>query len=143
MQFQFPCIYIAIFFILYFSSRKRRPSYSQDEVYGEINTDVQMNECNAALVLMSLSCSPHSPKNGKFDTFCWHIDTNLFNLKVIGIHIWDQVPEAVVLHGALVHHHHHLVMMVNQNNVIAQHLYQLLMKELLWITVKKCQEKRR
>lgn len=61
-----------IFSLIIFSSRKRRPSYSQDEIYGEINTDVQMNECNAALVLMSLSCSPHSPKNGKFDTFFKH-----------------------------------------------------------------------
>ncbi|XP_075235780.1 zinc finger protein 395-like isoform X2 [Lycorma delicatula] len=38
-------------------SRKRRPSTSQDEVGKE---DL-MNECTAALVLMSLSCSPHSP----------------------------------------------------------------------------------
>lgn len=46
-------------------SRKRRPSYSQD---GDLlfnspapNGDDPMDACNAALVLMSLSCSPHSP----------------------------------------------------------------------------------
>lgn len=44
------------------SSRKRRPSYSQDgEMFLGRNGDDQMNECSAALVLMSLSCSPHSP----------------------------------------------------------------------------------
>nr|CAD7427315.1 unnamed protein product [Timema monikensis] len=36
-------------------SRKRRPSSSQDE------KEDYMDECTAALVLMSLSCSPHSP----------------------------------------------------------------------------------
>ncbi|XP_061711763.1 zinc finger protein 395 [Cydia pomonella] len=41
-------------------SRKRRPSSSCDLGYGE--RDDQMNECNAALVLMSLSCSPNSPR---------------------------------------------------------------------------------
>ncbi|XP_059608093.1 zinc finger protein 395 isoform X1 [Phlebotomus argentipes] len=40
-------------------SRKRRTSYSQDDIY---NDDDPMDECNAALVLMSLSCSPHSPR---------------------------------------------------------------------------------
>lgn len=39
---------------VYFSSRKRRTSFSED--YDE------MNECKAALLLMSLS---HSPKSGK------------------------------------------------------------------------------
>ncbi|CAH1280498.1 unnamed protein product [Diabrotica balteata] len=38
-------------------SRKRRPSGSQDDC----PKDSQMDECSAALVLMSLSCSPHSP----------------------------------------------------------------------------------
>ncbi|XP_035430865.1 zinc finger protein 395 [Spodoptera frugiperda] len=42
------------------SSRKRGPSSSCDQGYGE--RDEQMNECNAALVLMSLSCSPNSPR---------------------------------------------------------------------------------
>ncbi|XP_052863206.1 zinc finger protein 704-like [Anopheles cruzii] len=42
-------------------SRKRRPSYSQDDrEYYSINDDDPMDECNAALVLMSLSCSPNS-----------------------------------------------------------------------------------
>ncbi|KAJ2946342.1 hypothetical protein O0L34_g12379 [Tuta absoluta] len=41
-------------------SRKRGPSSSCDLGYGEPND--QMNECNAALVLMSLSCSPNSPR---------------------------------------------------------------------------------
>ncbi|KAJ9591436.1 hypothetical protein L9F63_002042, partial [Diploptera punctata] len=36
-------------------SRKRRPSSSQDD------KEDYMDECTAALVLMSLSCSPNSP----------------------------------------------------------------------------------
>lgn len=49
-------------FFCFSSSRKRRPSYSQDgEMFLGRNGDDQMNECSAALVLMSLSCSPHSP----------------------------------------------------------------------------------
>lgn len=46
------------------SSRKRRPSYSQDgDLYlHSLRDDDQMDECNAALVLMSLSGSPHSPR---------------------------------------------------------------------------------
>ncbi|XP_019867464.1 zinc finger protein 395 isoform X1 [Aethina tumida] len=40
-------------------SRKRRPSHSQDDI--QLPKDSQMDECSAALVLMSLSCSPHSP----------------------------------------------------------------------------------
>lgn len=45
-------------------SRKRRPSYSQEnDLYmGGFRDDEQMDECNAALVLMSLSGSPHSPR---------------------------------------------------------------------------------
>ncbi|XP_055642567.1 zinc finger protein 704-like isoform X2 [Toxorhynchites rutilus septentrionalis] len=40
-------------------SRKRRPSFSPDDrEYYSINDDDPMDECNAALVLMSLSCSP-------------------------------------------------------------------------------------
>ncbi|XP_058824761.1 zinc finger protein 704-like [Topomyia yanbarensis] len=46
-------------------SRKRRPSYSQDDrEYYSINDDDPMDECNAALVLMSLSCSPNSSVTG-------------------------------------------------------------------------------
>lgn len=47
-----------------YSSRKRRPSYSQDgDLYlNSMRDDDQMDECNAALVLMSLSGSPHSPR---------------------------------------------------------------------------------
>ncbi|XP_053600784.1 zinc finger protein 395 [Plodia interpunctella] len=41
-------------------SRKRGPSSSCDMGYGE--RDEPLNECNAALVLMSLSCSPNSPR---------------------------------------------------------------------------------
>lgn len=55
-----------------FRSRKRRPSSSQDqdesrdeEMKDEDGDDEpkeeEMTECTAALVLMSLSCSPHSP----------------------------------------------------------------------------------
>lgn len=44
-----------------YGSRKRRPSNSQDDL-----KDTQMDECSAALVLMSLSCSPHSPNLNSF-----------------------------------------------------------------------------
>ncbi|XP_066901964.1 zinc finger protein 395 [Halyomorpha halys] len=39
-----------------YGSRKRRPSTSQDDQKEDL-----MDECTAALVLMHLSCSPHSP----------------------------------------------------------------------------------
>lgn len=39
-----------------YGSRKRRPSSSQDDQKEDL-----MDECTAALVLMHLSCSPHSP----------------------------------------------------------------------------------
>jgi len=47
-----------------FGSRKRRPSFSHDgDIYlTGFRDDEQMDECNAALVLMSLSGSPHSPR---------------------------------------------------------------------------------
>lgn len=41
-----------------YGSRKRRPSTSQDDQKEDLS---QMDECTAALVLMHLSCSPHSP----------------------------------------------------------------------------------
>jgi hypothetical protein len=49
-----------------FSSRKRRTSYTQDEREYLYDGD-DMDECNAALVLMSLSCSPNSnsPRQGE------------------------------------------------------------------------------
>jgi hypothetical protein len=59
------CIFC--FFSFEFRSRKRRPSFTQDErdlYLNSINDDDPMDECNAALVLMSLSCSPHSPRVG-------------------------------------------------------------------------------
>lgn len=45
-------------------SRKRRTSFYQDsDMYlNSFRGDEQMDECNAALVLMSLSGSPHSPR---------------------------------------------------------------------------------
>lgn len=46
-------------------SRKRRPSYSNEtDLYHHSihHNDDLMDECNAALVLMSLSCSPLSPR---------------------------------------------------------------------------------
>lgn len=51
-------------YILFFRSRKRRPSFSHDGdlFLSGLRDDEQMNECNAALVLMSLSGSPHSPR---------------------------------------------------------------------------------
>ncbi|XP_031630888.1 zinc finger protein 704 isoform X2 [Contarinia nasturtii] len=47
-----------------YGSRKRRPSFSHDGdlFLNGLRDDEQMNECNAALVLMSLSGSPHSPR---------------------------------------------------------------------------------
>ncbi|XP_046668428.1 zinc finger protein 395 [Homalodisca vitripennis] len=44
-------------------SRKRRPSCSQEDGKEDL-----MNECTAALVLMRLSCSPHSPS---FNGVAW------------------------------------------------------------------------
>lgn len=57
------CLFL-LKFILFRRSRKRRPSYSQEnDLYmGGFRDDEQMDECNAALVLMSLSGSPHSPR---------------------------------------------------------------------------------
>jgi hypothetical protein len=49
---------------LFNSSRKRRTSYTQDEREYLLDGD-DMDECNAALVLMSLSCSPNSPRQGE------------------------------------------------------------------------------
>lgn len=43
-------------------SRKRRTSNSHDDFKED-----QMNECTAALVLMSLSCSPNSSLNGEYN----------------------------------------------------------------------------
>lgn len=51
------CLYL-------YRSRKRRTSYTQDEREYLLDGD-DMDECNAALVLMSLSCSPNSPRQGK------------------------------------------------------------------------------
>lgn len=50
--------------MLFCSSRKRRPSFNHDGdlFLSGLRDDEQMNECNAALVLMSLSGSPHSPR---------------------------------------------------------------------------------
>ncbi|KAG8282440.1 c-clamp [Homalodisca vitripennis] len=45
-------------------SRKRRPSCSQEDGKEDL-----MNECTAALVLMRLSCSPHSPSFNDASTY--------------------------------------------------------------------------
>ncbi|XP_037952620.1 zinc finger protein 395 [Teleopsis dalmanni] len=45
------------------NSRKRPPSYSHECSDNQCNEE-EMNECNAALILMNLSNSPKSPKNG-------------------------------------------------------------------------------
>ena len=55
---------IVDFFFLFNRSRKRRTSYTQDEREYLLDGD-DMDECNAALVLMSLSCSPNSPRQGE------------------------------------------------------------------------------
>jgi hypothetical protein len=46
------------------SARKRRISYSQEELFGVTADLGDMSECNAALVLMSLSHSPNSSIQG-------------------------------------------------------------------------------
>lgn len=51
------------FIISIYRSRKRRTSYTQDDSDDWLDSD-GMNECNAALVLMSLSGSPNSPHQG-------------------------------------------------------------------------------
>lgn len=80
--------------IVGFRSRKRRPSSSQDQDESreeEMKDDEgdnepkeeEMTECTAALVLMSLSCSPHSPSiQGRYSNFVifFHIDHVYNNL---------------------------------------------------------------
>jgi hypothetical protein len=62
-------------FLLYFlRSRKRRTSYT-DERDDMFDGD-DMDECNAALVLMSLSCSPNSPRQGE----CLLLNLSTLNL---------------------------------------------------------------
>lgn len=51
-----------------YRSRKRRTSYTQDDSDDWLDSD-GMNECNAALVLMSLSGSPNSPHQGNMSFF--------------------------------------------------------------------------
>lgn len=59
----FSSLFICIIFSSH-RSRKRRTSFSQDSdlFMSSFRDDDQMDECNAALVLMSLSGSPHSPR---------------------------------------------------------------------------------
>ena len=58
---------------LFCSSRKRPPSYLHD-CDGIPCDEEDMKACNAALILMNLSNSPKSPKNGGTSHYC---DTNL------------------------------------------------------------------
>lgn len=53
-----------ILFLSLCRSRKRRTSFTQDNdmFMNSFRDDDQMDQCNAALVLMSLSGSPHSPR---------------------------------------------------------------------------------
>lgn len=70
------CLYL-------YRSRKRRTSYTQDEREYLLDGD-DMDECNAALVLMSLSCSPNSPRQGKwFELLNMTVEKNqkIVNLK--------------------------------------------------------------
>lgn len=55
--------------VICYRSRKRRPSNSHDDG----SRDALMDECNAALVLMSLSCSPHSPNIGSKLYRCYYM----------------------------------------------------------------------
>ncbi|XP_058118485.1 zinc finger protein 395-like [Anopheles coustani] len=94
-------------------SRKRRPSYSQDDrEYFSINDDDPMDECNAALVLMSLSCSPNSSAHG-YDTLLgtssgssttsWSTGSTSPPLSEDG----HSTPPTHHHHHELNHHHHH------------------------------------
>lgn len=51
------------FLLLHYSPRKRPPSYAHD-CSGELCDEEEMSECNAAMILVTLSLSPKSPKNG-------------------------------------------------------------------------------
>lgn len=57
-------IFNETFFYVYRSARKRRISYSQEDLFGVADLG-DMSECNAALVLMSLSHSPNSSIQGE------------------------------------------------------------------------------
>ncbi|KNC31831.1 hypothetical protein FF38_12439, partial [Lucilia cuprina] len=46
------------------NSRKRPPSYAHDSINGDNYDEEEMNENNAAMILVTLSLSPKSPKNG-------------------------------------------------------------------------------
>lgn len=68
--------FVTIFLLHFLRSRKRRTSYTQDERDDMFDGD-DMDECNAALVLMSLSCSPNSPRQGEFVFFLISLYQNL------------------------------------------------------------------
>uniref|UniRef100_A0A182MQG9 Uncharacterized protein n=1 Tax=Anopheles culicifacies TaxID=139723 RepID=A0A182MQG9_9DIPT len=94
-------------------SRKRRPSYSQDDrEYYSINDDDPMDECNAALVLMSLSCSPNSSAHGYetilgtssgSSTTSWSTGSTSPPLSEDG----HSTPPTHHYQHELNHHHHH------------------------------------
>uniref|UniRef100_A0A182S828 Uncharacterized protein n=1 Tax=Anopheles maculatus TaxID=74869 RepID=A0A182S828_9DIPT len=94
-------------------SRKRRPSYSQDDrEYYSINDDDPMDECNAALVLMSLSCSPNSSVHGYetilgtssgSSTTSWSTGSTSPPLSEDG----HSTPPTHHYQHELNHHHHH------------------------------------
>lgn len=84
---EFPVIFMLLMYFYCFflyRSRKRRPSSGNlfqslvtvNSGVGSGGDDV-MDECAAAMVLMSLSCSPHSPHwdNGKKKIF-WYISAS-------------------------------------------------------------------
>uniref|UniRef100_A0A182Y4K9 Uncharacterized protein n=1 Tax=Anopheles stephensi TaxID=30069 RepID=A0A182Y4K9_ANOST len=95
------------------TSRKRRPSYSQDDrEYYSINDDDPMDECNAALVLMSLSCSPNSSVHGYetilgtssgSSTTSWSTGSTSPPLSEDG----HSTPPTHHYQHELNHHHHH------------------------------------
>jgi hypothetical protein len=125
-------LWFLITFYLFYRSRKRRTSYSQDDREDMFDSD-EMDECNAALVLMSLSCSPNSPHPGmifvchfsllsfqffNYKFFCWHFDSPFIiptrqktTNKQFG-NCWDQVQETdIVFNHTAVHRHHRWVTM--------------------------------
>lgn len=91
------------FSLLCCSSRKRRPSYTHDgDMYmGGFRDDEQMDECNAALVLMSLSGSPHSPRP-------WILGSSpASNSSGSWTSCSEELSDEGVAAGSLQHHPHH------------------------------------
>lgn len=102
---------------VYFRSRKRRPSSSQDQDESREEEmkdedgggddepkEEEMTECTAALVLMSLSCSPHSPSiQGRYSLDFEYIFFLIFNFFFLHLNlaIISYAPESPSLFFAI------------------------------------------